>query len=203
MFVLGRFLRDAKALFTYPIWLFSENSAPDNHIFKKKRVLSIAARFSCETFIETGTFYGQMTNAVKKHFKKVLTVELFEPLYRLNKASFSGCPNIRIYFGDSSSVLQEMLDDASGRILFWLDGHCSGKGTACGDQVSPVLKELDLIRSQPRKDHCILIDDARLFTGTEGYPSFEATKAKLLEINPDYSISVDHDCILALLKVAP
>jgi hypothetical protein len=197
MFVFGRFIRNTKALITYPFWLFSK-SAPDNHIFKKKRVHSIATRFSCETFIETGTFYGQMTNAVKAHFKKVLSVELFEPLYLLNKASFASCPDIRIYWGDSSNELEKMLEDASGRILFWLDGHYSGDGTACGNQVSPILVELDIILKHSRNDHCLLIDDARLFTGTGGYPTLEETKEKLLAINPNYIIEIDHDCIVAV-----
>jgi len=69
-----------------------------------------------------------------------------------------------------------MLQDSSGRILFWLDGHYSGEGTACGDQVSPILQELDLIKAHPRRDHCILIDDSRLFTGVDGYPTLKATK---------------------------
>jgi len=202
MFVFGRFIRNAKAAITYPIWLCSDKPGPDNHIYKRRRVVSIAHRYSCETFIETGTFYGQMTNAVKRHFKNVLSVELFEPLYRLNKTSFSDFPNIHIYFGDSASVLKDMLEHATGRILFWLDGHYSGGTTACGDQVSPVLMELDQIREHARADHCILIDDARLF-GSEGYPTFEATKAKLLAINPRYLISVDHDCIVAALSEVP
>lgn len=198
MFILGRFLRNTKATITYPFWLLLGKPAPDNHVYKKRRVRSIGALFSCETFIETGTFYGQMTNAMKDHFYKVLSVELFEALYHFNKSSISEYPHVRIYLGDSSSRLQDMLHDAGGRILFWLDAHYSGEGTACGDQVSPILKELDLIGGHPRNDHCILIDDARLFTGAEGYPTLEETKARLLEINPNYYISVDHDCIVAL-----
>jgi hypothetical protein len=91
-----------------------------------------------------------------------------------------------------------MLGDARGRILFWLDGHYSGHGTACGEQVSPILKELNIIKCQSRHDHCILIDDVRLFVDADGYPSLEETKAKLLEINPRYTISVDGDCLVAL-----
>lgn len=199
MFVLGRFIRNAKALITYPIWLLSGKTAPDNHIFKKKRVRTFATCFACETFIETGTFYGQMTNAVRHYFKKVLSVELFEPFYQMNKAAFSAYPNVYLYFGDSSSELKTMLNNTEGRILFWLDGHYSGKGTACGDQISPIIQELEMIGMHSRNDHCILIDDARLF-GTEGYPTLEETKVKLKAINPDYFVSVDHDCIVASPK---
>lgn len=198
MFVFGRFLRNSRDIISYPFWSMSGRPAPDNHIFKRKRIRSIGALFACETFIETGTFYGQMIDAVKDDFHKVLSVELFEPLFYLNQLAFSGQPQVRIYLGDSSTRLQEMLSDAGGRILFWLDGHYSGEGTARGDQVSPILRELDIIKKHARRDHCILIDDARLFVGEDGYPTLEAIKAKLLEINPSYQITIDHDCIVAL-----
>jgi hypothetical protein len=198
MFVLGRFLRNSKAIITYPFWALFGRPAPDNHIFKRIRIRNIGARFECETFIETGTFYGQMIDALKDYFQKIMSVELSEPLYHLNQSSFSAYPQVRIYLGDSSTRLQEMLRDARGRILFWLDGHYSGEGTACGEQVSPILGELNIINKLFRCDHCILIDDLRLFTGEDGYPTLETTKAKLLEINPNYQITIDHDCIVAL-----
>lgn len=198
IFVLGRFLRNMKSSIAYPLWILAGKPAPDNHVHKKRRAKSLGAHYSCETFIETGTFYGQMINAMKDHFHKVLSVELFEPLFYLNQSSLSKYPHVHIYLGDSSSRLEDMLSDSRGRILFWLDGHYSGEGTACGDQVSPILAELDIISKHFRRDHCILIDDARLFTGADGYPTLDATKEKLLEINPNYHIALDHDCIVAL-----
>jgi hypothetical protein len=200
MLVWGRLLRNARELVNYPIWLLSGQLAPDNHTFKRNRVKSVAARFQCETFIETGTFYGQMTSAVRDKFKKILSVELLESLYRLNKESFAAYSHIHLYCGDSASELRQMLGNATGRILFWLDGHYSGAGTARGNQVSPILEELDQIRTHSRNDHCILIDDARLFDGTGGYPTLEQAKEKLLSINPVYQISLDHDCLVALPK---
>jgi hypothetical protein len=198
MFVVGRILRDIKANLMYPVWVIQGKPAPDNHIHKRKRILTLAKCHSCSSFIETGTFYGQMVNAVKNHFDKALSVELFEPLYYLNKAAFTNAPHIFLYHGDSALELTNMIKVASGRILFWLDGHYSGDGTACGAVESPILSELDLIKRDSRNDHCILIDDARLFTGQEGYPTFENTRNKLLEINHQYKIIVEHDCIIAL-----
>ena len=196
---LGRLARDARALLTYPVWWIARSSGPDNHLYKKKRVIALARKYECETFIETGTFYGQMVRAARGHFKKILSVELYQPLFELNREAFAGCPDVQVLFGDSSIVLKEMIHQASGRILFWLDGHFSGAGTARGDDVSPILLELDIIAKHERRDHCILIDDARLF-GTDGYPTLEATKAKLLAINPQYSLAVDRDCIVAFVR---
>jgi len=198
MFVIGRTLRDIKENLMYPVWVMQGKPAPDNHIHKRKRILAIAKRYSCSSFIETGTFYGQMINAVKDQFDKVLSVELFEPLYYLNKAAFTNVPHILLYHGDSTLELTNMLKAVSGRILFWLDGHYSGDGTACGSVESPIFSELELIKNDSRKDHCILIDDARLFMGQGGYPTIESTRNKLLEINHNYEIIVEHDCIIAL-----
>ena len=64
-----------------------------------------------------------------------------------------------------------MINTSNGRILFWLDGHYSGEGTGGCDEVCPIIAELRLIAQSKRKDHCILIDDARLFIGEDGYPT--------------------------------
>ncbi|MDD5318778.1 MAG: hypothetical protein PHF79_03110, partial [Candidatus Pacebacteria bacterium] len=61
-----------------------------------------------------------------------------------------------------------------GPILFWLDAHFSGGKTAksvLGD--TPIEKELDIIFGSWTNGNVILIDDARLFTGTDNYPSLD------------------------------
>lgn len=198
MVCLSRAFRDLKELCFYPFWLLRGRPAPDNHIYKVKRIIATADRYRCTVFIETGTFYGQTVNAVKKSFEMVLSVELFVPLYNYNKKAFANNDNVTIYFGDSSSELKKMIDKSIGSILFWLDGHYSGGGTACGDIESPILAELETIKSNRNDMHCILIDDARLFTGTHGYPTLDKTISMLLEINPNYQIDIDCDCIVAV-----
>jgi hypothetical protein len=187
-----------KAALTYPFWLSAGSPAPDNHFRKRSRIVTLCRDYSCDTFIETGTFYGQMVNVARKHFKKVMSVELLRQLYELNRSAFASHSNVTIFHGDSATQLAEMLAAAQGRILFWLDGHYSGNGTACGEEVSPVLAELDTIKTHSGRDHCILIDDVRLFTGSSGYPTLEQTKQKLRAINCQYQISIDGDCLKAL-----
>ena len=198
MFIFGRTARNLRDYLSYPYWIISGKPAPDNHIYKRKRILKIAKAWCCVNFIETGTFYGQMIDALKRDFKTLLSVELFEPLYKLNKIAFQNYSSILLYYGNSSTKLKDMLNDSQGNSIFWLDGHYSGEGTACGEQVSPILGELEIIASQRCTTHCILIDDARLFTGSDGYPTLEETKEKLLTINPNYRIYLDLDCIVAV-----
>lgn len=56
-------------------------------------------------------------------------------------------------------------------ILFWLDAHYSGAGTARGFDETPILEEMQVIRKRHQPD-VILIDDARLF-GLYDWPSLE------------------------------
>ncbi len=201
--VFGRLLRDTRSLVLYPFWLASNRPPPDSHIRKRQRIIELGRKYSCRTFIETGTFYGQMVNVARKHFERVISVELFEPLYQLNRKAFAGYPHVTVLQGDSSTLLEDMLALADGRILFWLDGHYSGSGTACSGSVSPIIAELETIKSRAGGEHCILIDDARLFTGTGGYPTLAETRRRLLEINDRYGIQIDGDCVVAVPPLQP
>jgi hypothetical protein len=198
MIYLSRSLRNIKEIMKYPFWILKGKPAPDNHLYKIQRIRSIGKNYFCDSFIETGTFYGQTINSVRNQFNVVHSIELYEPLYQYNKKAFSNYNNVTIHFGDSSSMLKETLKLTKGRILFWLDGHFSGAGTACGNVESPILAELEIIKNETKKDHCILIDDVRSFTGTQGYPTREETIKRLLEINPKYQINIDCDCIIAI-----
>jgi hypothetical protein len=106
-----------------------------------------------------------------------------------------------LYHGDSKNVLGKILNCAEGRILFWLDGHYSGPGTGRGDTDCPLLLELLEIADHPRKDHCILIDDARLFDAQKEYPTIEQVTAGLHRINHEYRIEVKGDIVRALPPV--
>lgn len=197
MFVFGRFARDLQAALKYPIWCLQGRPAPDNHVYKKRRIQRLAQAHRCDTFVETGTFYGQMVNFARGFFLKVISVEIYPPFYSENAAQFSLDDNVHILLGDSGKNLPEAMSLATGRILFWLDGHYSGSGTGIGDKVSPIIEELRLIATAGRKDDCIVIDDKRLFTGQDGYPAIDVAVAALMAVNPGYKITFDQDCIVA------
>jgi hypothetical protein len=196
-FMLGRYARDLQATLKYPLWKLQGRPAPDNHVYKKRRIKRLAQEHRCDTFVETGTFYGQMVNFARGVFRKVISVEIYPPFHRENAAQFAHDPGVHILLGDSGKNLPEAITLASGRILFWLDGHYSGAGTGIGDKVSPIIEELRLIAKAGRKDDCIVIDDRRLFTGEDGYPTLDAAVAELMAINPGYKVTFDQDCIVA------
>jgi hypothetical protein len=181
----------------YPIWKMTGAAPPDNHIAKVARIRRLARRYSCQTFVETGTFYGQTVAAAGPVFSKVLSCELSDELFELNRRAFDRNPNVHIFHGDSSALLEEMIRHIDGRALFWLDGHYSGPGTALGSSTSPASAELRAIGHSSRRDHCILIDDIRLFTGLDGYPHVHSIQSALAEINPEFDIRIEGDCMVA------
>lgn len=193
-------LRDVVAYVKYPLWLLSGKTPPDNYVKKWGRIRSIAQERGCRSFIETGTFYGQSVNVMRRHFDHVVSIELCDALFEYNLKSFRRCVNVRIIHGDSASKLHEAIDSVRGNILYWLDGHYSGEGTAIGEKASPIRKELAIIRERYRKGDCILIDDARMFTGDGGYPPINEVIGVLRGIDPGFEVAIDGDCIVARLK---
>lgn len=62
--------------------------------------------------------------------------------------------------------------------------------------------ELKSIFSHKIKEHVILIDDARCFTGQEDYPTIRALKEFVMKNRPDYLFEVKDD-IFRIHKYIP
>jgi hypothetical protein len=201
-FYFNRKIRDLRELILFPSWYFSntKGTSPDNHFYKRKRILNIREKYGYTKLIETGTFYGQMISALKGSFDNIYSVELAEYFYLMNSESFKNNNKIKIYKGDSGTKLSEMITDAGDNIIFWLDGHFSGGNTAMGEITSPIIAELEIIKNKNLKNTCILIDDLRLFNGTDGYPTLALVEKLLKEISRDVQISYDRDCIISIIK---
>lgn len=199
-YYLNRWIRDFREFIKYPFWSTSSIIGPDNHIYKRRRIRNLNLDRKYSNFIETGTFYGQMINAVYKNFSKILSVELFDELFELNQKIYKNDSKVQVFHGDSALLLGKMIDTVKNDIIFWLDGHYSGQGTGMGEQTSPIIFELDIIKSKNITNCCILIDDVRLFNGKEGYPTIEATINKLKEIDFKCTPYVDKDCLVAIIK---
>ena len=96
-----------------------------------------------------------------------------------------------------------------GKILFWLDGHYSGKGTAIGKGATPILEELESIKNSKVNDAVILIDDIRCFQKIKvprkiksltGYPTVHEVEKLIFSINKDYQFEIFGDTAIAYLK---
>ena len=176
-------------------WNKKGNPIPVPDVVKQRTVKEYAKIFSVETFIETGTYLGDMVNAVMDTFNKIYSIELDKTLYEQAKKKFSKHHNISIIHGDSSKVLPVILANISGPCLFWLDGHYSGGITAKGDFNTPIMQELNCILDHTIRGHVILIDDAREFNGYNDYPTIEELKKRIFKKYPDWKFDIKDDII--------
>jgi hypothetical protein len=130
---------------------------------------------NCEIniMVETGTYLGDTTFAVKDDLSKIISIELDDNLYKKATLRFGSLSKITIVHGDSGTILPSILKHINEPVAFWLDGHYSGRQTAKGELDTPIKKELEAILNHHIKKHVILIDDARFFNGKNGYPTIK------------------------------
>lgn len=158
---------------------------------KRAIILGYKNTYGCETFVETGTFLGDTVEVMRHLFKKVYSIELSEALAEKAQKRFEKNPEVTILQGDSGSKLGEIVPILTPPVLYWLDGHFSGSmyigdeliETALGDLGSPIIKELECILAKGIGGNVILIDDARLFVGKDGYPEYNALVNFLSTLN--------------------
>ena len=148
-----------------------------------------------QTFVESGTYLGDMVSALSREFKKIFSIELFWPLYFKAYLRFKYMRHIKIYNGDSGKKLKEILKDLDRPSLFWLDAHYSVEGTGQGKIDSPIINEIKTI-FKSRQKNVILIDDANDFNGKKGYPKIEYFKTFIKKNKLKYNIYKNKNIII-------
>lgn len=176
--------------------------AHPSHKTKLRCIRKFQREFDLPVFVETGTYLGHTVRAVKNDFQHIYSIELNEDLFSKATLMFSKFPFIHIIQGDSGYVLPELLPCMEQKCLFWLDAHYWGGVTEKLPSKSPIIRELEAIGNHPIKEHVILIDDARLFKGKNGWIGMEAVFSLLKRINPQYTIEVKNDIIRAYARSA-
>lgn len=134
--------------------------------------------------VETGTFKGDGTAVMAKHFDHVYTIELNEELFNKAVRRFRNTKNVTCLLGDSKVVLRDLIPNLppSGA-TFFLDAHWSGDETVdwansefrnstptsyTGDEPTsenqvPLKEELELITKLYPGSALIYIDDMDKF----------------------------------------
>ncbi len=182
-------------------WYRHNKPTPPPHAIKEKIVKKFAKKYGINTFIESGTYLGDMVMSVKNIFRKIYSIELSHELATAAKKRFSDYNNIKILQGDSGQVLPVLLAEINEAVLFWLDGHYSSGVTAKGDLFTPIFKELEAILNHKIKNHVILIDDARLFVGEQDYPTVAQLSEFVIKISPASVLNVINDIIVIENKI--
>jgi hypothetical protein len=155
----------------YRKWVRDGSILPPTHYVKQKFIRDYIIKYGIKTVVETGTYYGDMVEALRKTVDSIYSIELSKDLYNKAKIRFQKYNNIEIIHGDSGIEIKKIIPKLDNKTLFWLDGHYSKGITAKGEKITPIFEELQYILSDEKKDFIIIIDDARLFGTSDGYPS--------------------------------
>jgi hypothetical protein len=165
-----------------------------SHQVKRSIVRDNARRYGLRVLVETGTYMGDMVWSALGSFALIYSVEIDSALAERARRVFASHPDVRILAGDSADVLGSILEELDHASLFWLDAHHSGGVTGGSNEYNPVVDEVSQILAHTR-NHVILVDDARLFNGTDGYPRMDSLRDVITSLAPANQLEVIDDVI--------
>ena len=148
-------------------WLWRVGGSGDTPARQKARLLARAATAERRTFIETGTYHGDMLARLTGVFDQLYSVERDPGLYRSAVRRFRSAPHVTLYHDDSALALGAILARAKGPSVVWLDAH----PTPGEPGEIPLLSELVAVFKDRGGGHRVLIDDVRGLSGEGGWPS--------------------------------
>jgi hypothetical protein len=188
---LGPLVRGIVSRLRTPIWILRGSPAPAPPHRKGRVVATYARRIGADTFVETGTYRGDTLALVAPIVKRAMSIELDPTLADFARLRFASSPNVAIITGDSADALVAVVAGLVGPALFWLDGHYSGGATADSGE-SPIMAEIETVLAS-EFEHTILIDDVRLFDGSNGYPTIAALRARVESLRVGWQFTVQND----------
>ncbi len=169
----------------------------------KSLVLELKKKFEVETFIETGTYYGNTAVWASSHFNTI-TIEYARTIYDRTVEKYRHITNINFLFGDSKVILKEIIPKLTQPAVIWLDGHWSAGETYGEGDECPVIGEIQSIVDS-KYPHFIFIDDAHLFLSPppkphkiEEWPSIDMVISALISGKHTYYIIISDNVIVAV-----
>ncbi len=153
----------------------------------KFHMRSVTKHVNCRHYriaVETGTLFGDSALKLNRYFPEVYTIEIDRSLFEKAATRLKNRPGIKVLFGNSAVVLEDLVHSIQGPCLFYLDAHFSGdcstdwkasqwKGykvdTGCAGDRSiaenqvPLFKEIQLIHDFMKSECVIYIDDIDKF----------------------------------------
>jgi hypothetical protein len=181
-------------------WEQAGRPLPPPHTVKQEAIQYYQKKSGYKILVETGTYKGDMIFAQRRFFSKIYSIELSTLLFQRAKKRFRNLSSVTLLQGNSGDVIAGILKELKEPAIFWLDGHYSGGITASSDKHSPVNEELNSLIDNNALQHIILIDDARAFTGEDGYLTIDEVKKLTAQRFPGYDFSVNEDIIRMVPK---
>jgi len=183
-------------------WMRKGKPGPAPHLVKQAVLRSYADQYRLRILVETGTYYGDMIDAMKGAFDRIYSIELGLKFYEKAKRRFKSDPHVELILGDSGQEIGNVMRRINSEpALFWLDGHYL-PGSARGDKDTPICDELDQILNASEARHVIIIDDARCFGADPAYPTMAVLEAHVLAKRANAHIVVADDMIRITLGTA-
>lgn len=130
-----------------------------------KEFYTLTKKSKTNHYIETGTYLGAGIKNTMNNYKTVHSIELADKWYQFNIEQFKNNNNVKMYLGDSKKILPDLLSNINEPVTIFLDAHYSGGTTAFGDEETPLLFELEILKNRKYND-IIIIDDCRLLGKT-------------------------------------
>lgn len=176
-------------------WVAAGRPVPPPPAIKHAVLRRYARTFQTRTLVETGTFYGDTLFELRHEFAAMHSIELAPELHQLAKKELGHVRHLQLHFGDSADVLPKLLPALAGPTLFWLDGHFCAGPSARGKSDTPIAAEVQSILARPPARDVVLIDDARLFTGRDDYPTLDEIRTHVAQLRPGAVFAVEDDII--------
>lgn len=162
-------------------------------------------RNGAKIFIESGLLEGYgVSKALESGFEETYSIEIDPESIKLATHNFKTNPEwielargkkINFVLGDSSVKLGEVLSNINESCLIFLDAHF-GAVDRLNFNCLPLMLELEAIKNHSVKNHTLIIDDIRLLRGNKNGDhlpwTIEELTNKILEINPNYTITYDN-----------
>ncbi len=176
----------------YLWWVLRGKPARSPHLLKQMTVAEYGRRYDLHCLVETGTYYGEMVAALRQRFDRVYSIELDPKLAGYARQRFKDDPRVKILEGDSGVLLPQVVGQLDRPAVFWLDAGYYGVDLAKGD-LGRLLTELRAILSSPVREHVVLMDDARMFVGTDSKFNAAQLAAWIEREFPDRKVEIVRD----------
>lgn len=188
-------VRYAYQLADYGLWRVRGSGRTPGH--EKAKRLAKAVTDTRRTFIETGTYRGDMLARLMGIYDRLYSIERDPEYYRAAVRRFHKAPHVKVCHGDSAVALSRILAEVSGPCVVWLDAH----PTPGEPGEVPLLAELRAVLAHPSGGHRVVIDDIRGFSGERGWPSLAQIVELLHRSGRVTHLSVE--CDMMVFEVEP
>ena len=175
-------------------WEKSGRALPPPPEYKFLAVINYSKKNNHKVLIETGTYRGNMLLHVQGFFDEIYSIEIQESLFLEAQKLLRRFEHIHLVCGDSAVVLPDLVQNLGSPSLVWLDAHYSAGETGGQDEIQPILHELTCLLSS-NLPHTILIDDAKDFTGKDGYPTLKNVEKQVRTAQPNAAFEVKDNIV--------